>query len=204
MIDVIFSIDDLHKLLLQGATMGRVSKEQANKNRLRVLAAASELFRRRGIAGVNIADIMAEAGLTHGAFYKQFASKEALAAEAMQLAFESAREQWASTRCYTGQERLEALSRLYLRDDNEDACPLPTLGGEVARSEAQGELRGVYSNGARAFAELLNESASDDRGLALLAALVGARLLRKALNDATLANRIDEAVVKIAKAHPRP
>ena len=55
--------------------MGRVSREQAQRNRERVLETASRLFRKHGVEGVSIGDIMQDAGLTAGAFYKQFASE---------------------------------------------------------------------------------------------------------------------------------
>jgi TetR/AcrR family transcriptional repressor of nem operon len=67
--------------------MGRVSQAQAQENRRRVVATAARLFRERGVAGVSVADVMGAAGLTHGGFYKQFASKEALVAEAVGQAF---------------------------------------------------------------------------------------------------------------------
>ena len=62
--------------------MGRSSKEQADANRRRIVAAAGNLFRSKGYDTVGIADVMKAAGLTQGGFYKHFASKEALAAEA--------------------------------------------------------------------------------------------------------------------------
>ncbi|MFF1268504.1 DUF6262 family protein, partial [Streptomyces anulatus] len=61
--------------------MGRVSQAQAEENRRRVVDTASRLFREQGTQ-VSVADLMKAAGLTHGAFYKQFASKEALVDEA--------------------------------------------------------------------------------------------------------------------------
>jgi TetR/AcrR family transcriptional repressor of nem operon len=67
--------------------MGRVSQAQAAENRERIVATAARLFRERGIAGVSVADVTAEAGLTHGGFYKHFASKDALVAEAVTRAF---------------------------------------------------------------------------------------------------------------------
>ena len=54
----------------------RVSKEKAGENRVALLQAASRLFRRRGIDGVGVADIAREAGLTHGALYARFKSKD--------------------------------------------------------------------------------------------------------------------------------
>lgn len=67
--------------------MSRVSQAQAQENRKRVVMAAARLFRERGIQNVSVADLMNSVGLTHGGFYKQFASKDALLAEAVELAF---------------------------------------------------------------------------------------------------------------------
>ena len=63
--------------------MSRVSQARARENRQRVVEVAARLFRERGVAQVSVADVMAEAGLTHGGFYKQFTSKDALAVEAL-------------------------------------------------------------------------------------------------------------------------
>src|ERR1700689_606622 len=61
----------------------KVSKEQVAAHRARILAAAGRLFRLRGFEDVTVAEVMKEAGLTHGAFYGHFPSKEALIAEAV-------------------------------------------------------------------------------------------------------------------------
>ncbi|MFT4465855.1 MAG: TetR/AcrR family transcriptional regulator [Sodalis sp. (in: enterobacteria)] len=76
--------------------MGRSSKLQAGANRALIVEKASELFRARGIAEVSVLDIMQAAGMTSGGFYKHFASKEALAAEAARLAFDQSRQHWDS------------------------------------------------------------------------------------------------------------
>ncbi|MEV8410591.1 TetR family transcriptional regulator [Streptomyces niveus] len=68
--------------------MGRVSKEQAQENRRRIVDTASRLFREQGTDGVSVADLMKAAGLTHGGFYKHFDSKEALVDEATARAFD--------------------------------------------------------------------------------------------------------------------
>ena len=60
----------------------KVSREQAAENRERILDAAARLFREKGFDGIGVADLMQGAGLTHGGFYGQFASKEDLAAQA--------------------------------------------------------------------------------------------------------------------------
>ena len=60
----------------------KVSREQAAQNRDRIVEAAAQLFRERGFEGIGVADLMKEAGLTHGGFYGHFSSKEDLIAEA--------------------------------------------------------------------------------------------------------------------------
>ena len=72
----------------------RVSKEQAAKNRERVLEVAGRLFREHGFDGVGIDAVMAEAGLTHGGFYKSFRSKDDLIAEACRMAAQRSTEEW--------------------------------------------------------------------------------------------------------------
>src|ERR1700681_3281799 len=64
------------------SAMSKVSREEAQQNRERVVATAARLFREGGFDGVGIADMMKSAGLTHGGFYAQFPSKEHLMAEA--------------------------------------------------------------------------------------------------------------------------
>jgi TetR/AcrR family transcriptional repressor of nem operon len=64
----------------------KVSREQAAKNRAHVVEVAGAQFRRHGFDGIGVADLMQAAGLTHGGFYNNFASKDALAAEARTLA----------------------------------------------------------------------------------------------------------------------
>lgn len=66
----------------------RVSREKAAQNRIAILQAASHLFRKRGIDGVGVAEIAKEAGLTHGALYAHFPSKDALVAEAFSHGFQ--------------------------------------------------------------------------------------------------------------------
>src|SRR5690349_23229234 len=73
----------------------KVSREQAAQNRERILDAATARFRERGFEGIGVADLMKEAGLTHGGFYGHFGSKEDLIAEACMRASESSKALWA-------------------------------------------------------------------------------------------------------------
>jgi len=69
------------KRIQERGTSVRVTREQAAAHREKILEVAGTLFRERGFDGIGVADIMKEAGLTHGGFYGHFASKEDLAAE---------------------------------------------------------------------------------------------------------------------------
>ena len=66
----------------------KISKEKAEQNRAALVEAASRLFRQKGIDGVGVAEISRAAGLTHGALYAHFPSKESLAAEALAWSLE--------------------------------------------------------------------------------------------------------------------
>ncbi len=59
--------------------MGRASKEQAQRHREQLIGAASELFRERGVDGVSVPELMATTGMTHGGFYRHFASSQEVA-----------------------------------------------------------------------------------------------------------------------------
>ena len=109
----------------------KVSKETSAKHRDELLNAASRLFRERGFDKVGIAEIAAAAGLTHGAFYTHFESKEALCAEVIALAAgrsraaQDSRPNWrASVEAY--------LSPKHVRD-RATGCPFAALGGDVPR-----------------------------------------------------------------------
>ena len=73
----------------------RVSKEQAARNREKILRAASALFRERGLSGVGVDALTQAAGLSHGSVYSQFGSKDRMAAEAVRLALEETAEKFA-------------------------------------------------------------------------------------------------------------
>src|SRR3954454_164895 len=109
----------------------RISKAQAQANRERVVATASELFRARGFDGVAVGELMQAAGFTHGGFYNHFDSKEALAVEAVGAAWTQMGEERARAGC------LAALLPAYLsraaRRAPGKACPAAALAGDVSR-----------------------------------------------------------------------
>src|ERR1700754_1000188 len=83
---IIFMISVLYKVKAFGDAHVKVSREQVAEHRTRILAAAARLFRLRGFDEGTVAEVMKDAGLTHGAFYGYFPSKEALIAEAVRHA----------------------------------------------------------------------------------------------------------------------
>lgn len=116
----------------------RISKEKAAENRAALVRAASKLFRERGIDGVGVAEISKEAGLTHGALYAHFRSKEALALEALSFGLDQS-----AARLFTqtadGMPDLAAFIDYYLapaqRDDYASHCPITASASEIGRQD---------------------------------------------------------------------
>ena len=101
----------------------RVSRIQAAENRDTVINVASRLFREHGFDGIGLKDLMKGAGLTQGAFYKQFASKEDLAAQASRRAMESATHRWSAATAAKPDDPLGAVIAFYLSMDHRaDQC----------------------------------------------------------------------------------
>ncbi len=160
----------------------KVSKEQVAQNREALIQAAARMFRERGIDGVGVAEICKQAGLTHGALYAQFPSKEALAAEA--LAAGVTRGHVAMTAPVDGRERtLTEHLDLYLssrhRDNLGGGCAMAASAGEIAR---QGRAVSVsFTDGFTQLAGVIERglprsgSATDrrQRALAIVAAMIG-------------------------------
>jgi TetR/AcrR family transcriptional repressor of nem operon len=116
----------------------RISKEKAAENRAALIRAASKLFRERGIDGVGVAEISKEAGLTHGALYAHFKSKEELALEALSYGFEQTQARmFAST--VDGMPDLAAYLDYYLstedRNDYGARCPMSAAASEIGRQD---------------------------------------------------------------------
>lgn len=160
----------------------RISKEKAAENRTALIKAASKLFRERGIDGVGVAEISKEAGLTHGALYAHFKSKEELALEAMAYGLEQTNARiYACTK--DGMPDLAAYLDHYLapegRDDYGGRCPIAASASEIGRQDTA--LSARFTEGymvlARAFERQIaaNQPGCDAlaRGMVAVAAMVG-------------------------------
>jgi TetR/AcrR family transcriptional regulator, transcriptional repressor for nem operon len=117
----------------------RYSKEHKLETHTRIVKKASVRLREKGAHGVGVADLMKEAGLTHGGFYAHFDSREALVIEAFAYAMDRGTAHWRKLAEQTPPEkRLATIVGSYLapahRDDPGRGCAIPTLGAEIARA----------------------------------------------------------------------
>jgi len=186
--------------------MPRVSRAQAEANHQAIEAAASRLFRERGLPGVTVADVMAEAGLTHGGFYAHYGSKDALAASACESAFAASAEKWRRRihAAATPREARRTIAQRYLGAGNCDptvaSCPTATLAADVARAGAEHPIHAAYVEGVRAQIETLAAlGASGDpagnraEACVRLSTMMGALLLARACHGDPLSNEIAAA-----------
>ncbi len=178
----------------------RVSKERAAENRARILAETARMIREAGIGGVGVDALTKAAGLTHGSLYSQFGSKERLVAEALAHALETTGARLAGEVASSAPERgLAAVVERYLsarhRDAPGDGCALAAIGPEAARQG--GAVREAFTRGVRSLAARLAPVVPSRRGeppedaaLATVAALVGALILARTVDDQELSDRI--------------
>jgi len=183
----------------------RVSRVQAAENRQTVINVASRLFRERGFDGIGLKDLMEGAGLTQGAFYKQFASKEDLAVEASKRALESASQRWSAAIAENPDDPLGAVIAFYLsaghREEKLDGCPVVALGSDAARQGT--DVKAAFEAGIKEYLQILGrliaETDPEDasrKAMAVLSTMVGALTLSRAVNDPDLARAILDAAVK--------
>src|SRR4051812_28849306 len=183
----------------------RVSRSQAEKNRQTVIDVASRLFRQHGFDGIGLKDLMEGAGLTQGAFYKQFASKDDLAAQASARALESASGRWSAAAEANPKDPLGAVIAFYLsighREERGDGCPVVALGSDAARQGA--DVKASFEAGIRKYLEMLRSwvggpdgGDSTDKAMATLSTMVGAMVLSRAVNDKRLSKRLLQAAAK--------
>jgi TetR/AcrR family transcriptional repressor of nem operon len=183
----------------------RVSRVQAEENRQKVIDVASRLFREHGFDGIGLKDLMEGAGLTHGAFYKQFASKDDLAAQASRRALESASGRWSAAAAANPQDPLGAVIAFYLsmehRAERMHGCPVVALGADAARQGA--EVKASFEAGIKEYLDMLarwlgeaDGEEPSDMAMAILSTMVGAVLLSRAVNDEWLSKQFLQAAAE--------
>src|SRR5690348_1234488 len=183
----------------------RVSRIQAEENRQTVINVASRLFREHGFDGIGLKDLMEGAGLTQGAFYKQFASKEDLAAQASRRALDSAFSRWSAAAAANPKDPLGAVIAFYLspehRGERMDGCPIVALGSDAARQGP--DVKASFEAGIKEYLEVLGRIVAEtggkeakDEAMAVLSTLVGALTLSRVVNDRELAQAFLDAAAR--------
>jgi TetR/AcrR family transcriptional regulator, transcriptional repressor for nem operon len=185
----------------------RYGKQHKQATRRRIVETAGRRFKRDGIDGSGIATLMADAGLTNGAFYGHFASKEDLVATAVA---EQLAEQRANASAQTpGRAGVEQYVRSYLsvahRDNPDDGCPSAALLDEIGR--CPDAVKQAYTDGMLAVIDdIAGRLAPDDppsarmQTLSVFALMVGTLQLSRALADRQLADQLLEQGIHNALA----
>ncbi|WP_170357725.1 TetR/AcrR family transcriptional regulator [Ruegeria arenilitoris] len=178
--------------------MPRMSEAEKRRSHNRILDAAAQLFRERGVEATSVADVMKAAGMTHGGFYRHFESKEDLIATAFRHAIDDVvsgmeREESSEGR---GKERQDYIAK-YLSQahvqDSRHGCPLAAMGTELARTK--GASRHAGAQASDRMAALLRDApeTGSDQGLAAMALLMGTITLARLAGTEDEADRALEA-----------
>jgi len=172
----------------------------------RIVQAAARAIRRSGYDGTGVADIMKEAGLTHGAFYAHFASREAMLAEAADRAGAESNAVGASVVATAPAEQaLQALVQVYLSKEHlagiETGCPVAALGSEMPRQAP--EVRRAATRRIKEMIDLVARQSPDwgqpgahERALVTVATMVGTLMIARAVDDAALSEALRSATLK--------
>ncbi len=186
--------------------MQRITLRAKDVTHERIVEAAARAIRRSGYNGTSVADIMKEAGLTHGGFYAHFASREAMLAEAADRA--GAEAVSASTRVAATAPPEQALQRLmhaYLSEEHvksvENGCPVAALGSEMPRQAP--EVRRAATRRIKEMIDVVARQYPDwgqpgahEQALVTVATMVGALVLARAVDDLRLSEALREAALK--------
>ncbi len=177
----------------------------------RIVHAAARAIRRTGYSGTGVADIMKDAGLTHGGFYAHFESKEAMLAEAADRAgAESVATLERIASEAPPEKALEALLRGYLSkehlDGAERGCPMAALGSEMPRQAPQ--VRRAATRRIKEAIDLVARQLPDwgkpgahEKALATVSTMVGALVLARAVDDPKLSEALRSAALKHSTPH---
>jgi TetR/AcrR family transcriptional regulator, transcriptional repressor for nem operon len=198
-----------------------VSREQAAENRRAIVAAATRLFRQRGMEAVGLSELMKHAGFTQGGFYNHFKSKADLVAEVLASAIAEGIADFAKLARAPVDDSTTALRRYinwYLskahRDNIDHGCPVTGFAGDAPRLDAgaqshfAGGLDDLITILAGLIAETASRAASDElrtlreRAISLFCEMLGALVLSRSVAQAApaLSNEILENVHRHVRA----
>jgi TetR/AcrR family transcriptional repressor of nem operon len=177
----------------------RKSREEAARTRERIIAAAAEQFRAHGVVATGLADVMKAAGLTHGGFYKHFASKDELVREVTAATIDQSPLIRQAGGKRPGRKGLADAVAMYLspehRDNPGQGCALAALGPELGRADAT--TRAEATDGFLKLVNVLAEHAEGmrpdrarKRAIAAAATMIGAMTMARMVNDPDLSDTI--------------
>ena len=192
------------------------SKAQKARTHERIVAIASKRFREKGLAGFGIAEVMKEAGLTVGGFYKHFDSRDELVAEAVRAGFGDWQRRVDAAASGGPQVSLAELIDDYLSDVHRrnpgTGCAFSALAPEIARSDNRTRALTFQQvqNDLESIIELLpgkDKRGARSRAILTFSALVGAMALARAVSDEALSheilNTVGDLLKNPASEHPR-
>jgi len=191
-------------IIMRKSINPRSATKQASHER--IVETAARAIRRSGYDGTGVADIMREAGLTHGAFYAHFASREAMLVEAIDRA--GAQANAATARVIATappQHALEAVLNAYLSKHHlnsiETGCPISALGSEMPRQSP--EVRRAATLRIKEMIDLVarqspdwGQAAAHERALVTVSTMVGTLILARAVDDPTLSEALCSSTLK--------
>ena len=198
------------RIMPKSSNIRTAAKEASHE---RIVGAAARAIRRSGYDGTGVADIMKEAGLTHGGFYAHFASREAMLAEAADRAGAESNAVAASViAAVPADQSLQALLQAYLSKSHiegiETGCPISALGSEMPRQSPK--VRHAATRRIKEMIDLVarqlpdwGQASAHERALATVATMVGTLILARAVNDAALSDALCSATLK-SLALPKP
>jgi TetR/AcrR family transcriptional repressor of nem operon len=178
----------------------RYSKEHKLETHARIVKKASVRLRERGAHGIGVADLMKDAGLTHGGFYAHFDSREALLIEAFAYAMDRGTERWRKVAEQTPPEkRFATIVQSYLtplhRDDPGRGCTIPTLGAEIARESPK--TRRAFAAKLEQMIDMLADQipgqprkAARKRAMAAIATMMGTLVLARIAGSGEFSDEI--------------
>ena len=178
----------------------RYSREHKQETHDRIVRKASVRLREKGAHGVGVADLMKEAGLTHGGFYAHFDSRDALVIEAFSYAMDRSIQRWRkSAEQITPDKRLAAIVDTYLsplhRDDPGHGCAVPTLGAEIARESPK--TRKAFAAKLEQMIDMIAEQIPDapsktarKQAAAMLATMMGTLVLSRIAGSGEFSDEI--------------
>jgi AcrR family transcriptional regulator len=190
--------------IMRNSTNARTAAKEASHER--IVSAAAKAIRRSGYDGTGVSDIMKEAGLTHGAFYAHFASREAMLAEAADRAGAEANALAASIiASVPGDQALQALVQVYLSKEHlegiEAGCPNSALGSEMPRQSP--EVRLAATRRIKEMVDLVarqypdwGQPSAHERALVTVATMVGTLVMARAVDDPALSETWCNATLK--------